>query len=238
MIQEYLRLANTVPYSRCVGFIEALRDGLPFDEAIAAGSFLPAERGLLESLRSNNGAVSIGRDLACLYTALGKDKGAEIVWTGPLVPSVGNVRATFPVARSLVSTAKENLIVAGYVTQVDVLERLGLYGALSRGVRSTIMMDRVDFNDPSIKTLLASGADVLDASPEPGGMVKFHAKAIVADRGKALVTSANLTHLGQTKNVELGLLVSGELAANIATLLERYAKSLRNAGIVSGGLPR
>jgi phosphatidylserine/phosphatidylglycerophosphate/cardiolipin synthase-like enzyme len=234
MIGDYIALAQRVPYSRCRAFIDALREGVPFDEAVASASFVPRELPLLEPFRASEHTVEVGRGLELIYKALERDRGAELVWTGPVVPGVGNVRATFPVARSLVCSAREHIIIAGYVTQVDVLQRLGLYGALHRGVTATVLMDDVHAADPSILSLIAAGADVVDASPDTGGMAKFHAKAIVADAERALVTSANLTHLGQTRNVELGIVVTGDLAASAAALLERYARSLRRATSVVG----
>jgi len=45
---------------------------------------------------------------------------------------------------------------------------------------------------------------------EPGA--KMHAKLAVADRRLLLVTSANLTQSGVTKNIEAGLLVRGGTA--------------------------
>jgi phosphatidylserine/phosphatidylglycerophosphate/cardiolipin synthase-like enzyme len=46
-------------------------------------------------------------------------------------------------------------------------------------------------------------------------MTKLHAKVLVGDRSDALVTSANLTYHGMETNIELGIHVTGQAAAQI-----------------------
>jgi phosphatidylserine/phosphatidylglycerophosphate/cardiolipin synthase-like enzyme len=230
MIEAYLAVVATVPLSRSMGFIEALERGQPVREA-ASGTFSESDFRVIDALNDSSAEPSeIGRDLRLLYTALNRDhQRPEIVWTGPSVPKAASIRATFPVARALVSEARSELIIAGYVAHIDLLQRLGLMGALHRRVATTIMLNDVDMDDPAIRSVIAAGAKVVDGNPDPSSMAKFHPKAIVADRRRALVTSANLTHLGQAKNIELGLLVEGEIAESIAALLERYCLSLSRA---------
>jgi phosphatidylserine/phosphatidylglycerophosphate/cardiolipin synthase-like enzyme len=64
---------------------------------------------------------------------------------------------------------------------------------------------------------------------EPGA--KMHAKLAVADRRVLLVTSANLTQSGVTKNIESGLLIRGGAAPKRAA---EHVDALR----VSGHLTR
>jgi phosphatidylserine/phosphatidylglycerophosphate/cardiolipin synthase-like enzyme len=55
--------------------------------------------------------------------------------------------------------------------------------------------------------------------------LKLHAKVLVADRGDALVTSANLTSYAMDRNMEMGARIIGQPAADIARhfdLLEAY----------------
>jgi phosphatidylserine/phosphatidylglycerophosphate/cardiolipin synthase-like enzyme len=58
----------------------------------------------------------------------------------------------------------------------------------------------------------------LEALNEPH--LKLHAKALVADRADALVTSANLTMHALEHSMELGIRVQGALAGDIATQLD------------------
>lgn len=55
----------------------------------------------------------------------------------------------------------------------------------------------------------------------------MHAKCVVIDRQKALVTSANFTEAAQTRNIELGLLVGGP---TVASRIEDHFLSLIQTG--------
>ena len=55
----------------------------------------------------------------------------------------------------------------------------------------------------------------------------MHAKCVVIDRLKALVTSANFTEAAQTRNIELGLLVGGPI---VASRIEDHFLSLVQTG--------
>jgi phosphatidylserine/phosphatidylglycerophosphate/cardiolipin synthase-like enzyme len=52
--------------------------------------------------------------------------------------------------------------------------------------------------------------------PESEKHLKLHAKVLVADRGDALVTSANLTMHALDRNMEMGVRVSGPAGQRIA----------------------
>ena len=57
--------------------------------------------------------------------------------------------------------------------------------------------------------------------PLDNGHASMHAKALVADRSRALVTSANFTGRALDDNMEIGVLVTGgELPQALATHLE------------------
>jgi phosphatidylserine/phosphatidylglycerophosphate/cardiolipin synthase-like enzyme len=55
--------------------------------------------------------------------------------------------------------------------------------------------------------------------------LKLHAKALVADRADALVTSANLTMHALERNMELGVRLKGRLAQEIAAQLDSLVNS-------------
>ena len=51
----------------------------------------------------------------------------------------------------------------------------------------------------------------------PGSVASLHAKCIVVDRTRTLITSANFTDRGQTRNIELGVLIDDvSFAARVA----------------------
>jgi phosphatidylserine/phosphatidylglycerophosphate/cardiolipin synthase-like enzyme len=65
----------------------------------------------------------------------------------------------------------------------------------------------------------------VSARTEPGA--KMHAKLAAADRRVLMVTSANLTQSGATKNIEAGLLIRGGAAPVRAA---EHVDALRSAG--------
>lgn len=55
---------------------------------------------------------------------------------------------------------------------------------------------------------------------------QFHAKAVVIDRKRALIGSANFTWGGMAINHEIGVLLKGKYAWDIASLIDRFASGL------------
>jgi len=160
----------------------------------------------------------------------------ELVWTGPETRA-SVARSTGPAVQRLFESAQSAVIVGGYSFDTpEILEPL--YRAMrDRGVRATLFMD-IDGNAAT-----AAGADAFatafidrflrevwtfgDPKPDiyydprtaaPGPpWASLHAKCIVVDNARALVTSANFTDRGQTRNIEAGVLIestafAGELA--------------------------
>jgi phosphatidylserine/phosphatidylglycerophosphate/cardiolipin synthase-like enzyme len=62
--------------------------------------------------------------------------------------------------------------------------------------------------------------------------VSLHAKCVVVDHRLALITSANFTNRGQTKNLEAGVAIEDRA---FATTLERQWANLVEAGVVVPG---
>jgi phosphatidylserine/phosphatidylglycerophosphate/cardiolipin synthase-like enzyme len=62
--------------------------------------------------------------------------------------------------------------------------------------------------------------------------VSLHAKCVVIDHEYALVTSANFTDRGQTRNIEAGVAIEDRA---FAASLERQWSSLVEAGVVIRG---
>jgi phosphatidylserine/phosphatidylglycerophosphate/cardiolipin synthase-like enzyme len=62
--------------------------------------------------------------------------------------------------------------------------------------------------------------------------VSLHAKCVVVDNDLSLVTSANFTDRGQTRNIEVGALIHDK---GYATALERQWNALVEAGGVVRG---
>lgn len=62
---------------------------------------------------------------------------------------------------------------------------------------------------------------------EPHSLASLHAKCLIVDHERALITSANFTDRGQTRNIEVGVLIHDK---NYAVALERQWSNLVDSG--------
>lgn len=163
---------------------------------------------------------------------------AHLVWTGPEAP-VSTARDTAVVLRELFSTAQKRVLVAGYrFTQGrDILRPLH-ESMTTRGVSAAFFID-LDRGTPSevLRRFLEEnwpfGAPFPDLyydprTAGPGASVIFHAKCVVVDEHRSLVTSANFTYSGQSQNVEVGVLLED---ASFAKTLAAQLGAATAAGI-------
>jgi len=63
----------------------------------------------------------------------------------------------------------------------------------------------------------------------PNSKVSLHAKCLVIDEARALVTSANFTFSGQQRNIEMGVLIEDP---SLATRLVHQWRALIDTGLV------
>lgn len=158
----------------------------------------------------------------------------EVATTHPrLLP---RARTTGGVARELVRSAHEQLLIVGYRATTDT-KMTGLASqtlkaiadAARRGVSVTAVMQRDVSNRKALLRAFPEAASraALYTWPEQEGDEKasLHAKVLVADRGDALVTSANLTYHGFSGNVELGVRIKGPPAAKVAEVFEELIRA-------------
>ncbi|MBX3246045.1 MAG: DISARM system phospholipase D-like protein DrmC [Myxococcales bacterium] len=174
----------------------------------------------------------------------------ELVWTGPEAPTSSS-RDTWIVVRQLFESARERVIVGGF--SFDHGEEIfrPLHAVMrDHGVRTSLFVDldqgkitaevgpayataRIDrffrdnwpFGDPRPTVFY----DPRTAVPGPP-WVSLHAKCVVVDDARALVTSANFTDRGQTRNLEAGVLIED---AGFATKLAAQWRGLVSAGQVA-----
>jgi phosphatidylserine/phosphatidylglycerophosphate/cardiolipin synthase-like enzyme len=173
----------------------------------------------------------------------------DLVWTGPETRA-SVARGTGLAVQRLFESAQRSVIVGGYSFDTpEILEPL--YRVMKeRGVNAMLFMDI----DGTAAT--AAGADAFaiaaidrflhdvwtfgvpkpelyfdprTASPGPP-WASLHAKCIVVDDKRSLITSANFTDRGQTRNIEAGVLI--EDAAFAAELAGQWRQ------LVSEGLVR
>lgn len=161
----------------------------------------------------------------------------ELVWTGPTTPFAAT-RRTEQVLLDLISQAQRQLFIVSFVaydvaTIVDALN-----AASARGVEIRMLLEASTSQGGSlsinpIATMrscvpLAELYAWTDRSlPFTEGRV--HAKVVVADANKAFLTSANLTGHALEKNMEAGLLVTGN---EVPETLHNHLFALINTKII------
>ncbi len=175
---------------------------------------------------------------------------ADLVWTGPDVAG-STARDTAVVVRELFSRAQHSVLVAGFSFDhgADIFEPL--HRAMKeRAVEASIFLDlpraprteadvtthaRREIDDFLIKNWpFGSPIPRLYYDPrtiEPTSTASLHAKCIVVDDCRALVTSANFTSRGQERNVEVGVLVESE---KFARELVHQWRNAAEAGVFKG----
>ena len=132
---------------------------------------------------------------------------------------------------NLLFSARERIVLASPFWDRSTAEELG--EMLSRRLEAGVAVDilgRFNTNDEALNTLVSrlSGHEQVRlfswnavASGDPFGSQTFHFKAVVADGGaRAYLGSANLTISGLRSRMELGVLLRGELALEVARILE------------------
>jgi len=150
----------------------------------------------------------------------------DLVWTGPETRA-SVARSTHLVVQRLFESAERSVIVGGYSFDTpEILEPL--YRAMKeRGVDVTLFLDidgtaatfegaqpfAAAFIDRFLRTVWTFGLpkpevfyDPRTAAPGPP-WASLHAKCIVVDDERSLITSANFTDRGQTRNIEAGVLI-------------------------------
>jgi phosphatidylserine/phosphatidylglycerophosphate/cardiolipin synthase-like enzyme len=161
----------------------------------------------------------------------------DLVWSGPN-GSRGQTRATATVVRELFAAARRSVLVASY--------------ALDRGepeleVRLFVNVARPYGDETPESVLLREFADAFRDELWPGDRLPIvfhdpralalgfderaclHAKCVVIDDERALVTSANFTEAAQARNIEVGVLVD---EPGVAAGLRRQFEALVAAGVL------
>jgi phosphatidylserine/phosphatidylglycerophosphate/cardiolipin synthase-like enzyme len=173
----------------------------------------------------------------------------DLVWTGPETRA-SIARSTHLVVQRLFESAQRSVIVGGYsFDSPEILEPL--YRAVKeRGVDARLFLD-IDGTAATVDGVEAfAGAfierfyrrvwtfglrkpeifyDPRTASPGPP-WASLHAKCIVVDDERSLITSANFTDRGQTRNIEAGVLIED---AGFASELAAQWRQLVSEGLVT-----
>jgi cardiolipin synthase len=156
------------------------------------------------------------------------EESVEIAWTGPSTEVVP-LRRVDQVFYELVEWAQSEVIVVAYAAYkaeraLDALRDASERGVcvlfiveLSRAIGGKLTFDGLD----GIREQVPSASVFYwPLSKRPRNKADqygaMHVKCLVADNKRALVSSANLTDYALEMNMELGLLVQGELPSRLA----------------------
>lgn len=172
--------------------------------------------------------------------------GAELVWTGP-ESSVSHSRDTAIVVAELFRSATTSVLVSTFVVhQADTVFkaladrmaevpglRVQLFVHVGRGDRdsrheSEILREyatklAAKWSGP-VRPILYYDPRSLDMNPD--NRATWHAKVVVIDDERALVTSANFTEWAQQRNVEAGVLIrNAQFARHLRQQFEGLVQS-------------
>jgi phosphatidylserine/phosphatidylglycerophosphate/cardiolipin synthase-like enzyme len=159
---------------------------------------------------------------------LSTEERLQIAWTGPATEIVP-LRRVDQVLYELVESAQSEVILVTYAAYKAERALAALRVASERGVRILLIvelsqeaggkltfdgLDRIRAQVPQARVLHWP----LSRRPRSGAgqYGAMHVKCLIADRKKALVSSANLTDYALEMNMELGLLVHGSLPGRLA----------------------
>lgn len=164
------------------------------------------------------------RALEVVERERGAPSTASFVGTRPRPkPHEGGTRGAL---RELIASAQRELLVVGFSMTDPEIERLVQERARS-GVRVTLVGDR---KQEGLRAWLQRWpatiprpVALLGVEPDENEPFRMHGKAVVADRRRALVGSANFTTGGLQRNVELGLRVDGVAAREVVEFIDRLA---------------
>ena len=156
----------------------------------------------------------------------------ELVWTGPETKA-STSRDTAVVVRQLFNAAQRSVLIAGYAFDhgKEILQPLHTAMA-ERGVVVDMFLDLRE-RAPAGTNLEVFAAEKMEAflkynwpfgeplpslyyAPStitPDSMASVHAKCVVVDEAITLITSANFTDRGQSRNIETGVLVQDKQLA-------------------------
>jgi phosphatidylserine/phosphatidylglycerophosphate/cardiolipin synthase-like enzyme len=149
----------------------------------------------------------------------------EVVATTP-VSFRTKVRKTRPVIQELISGATQSILLTGYSISAHFEEMMGLINIKSRqGVVVELFVNKYDGVKAVLSDIEHTNRRFLKVYEYSGKaddkMAALHAKTIVVDGMKTLISSANLSYHGLEGNIEIGALItSKDNAAQVRSVFD------------------
>jgi putative cardiolipin synthase len=159
---------------------------------------------------------------------------SRAVWTGP--GTEADQRLTAAVLHGLVAGATERILLVSYAAYTLAELAADLEAADERGCQVDAVFETEEdsagaYSGPHTKPFAAIAGIRRwrwPAAHRPAGAV-LHAKLVVVDGRRALISSANLTHRALTSNIEAGVLIADSA---VAQALEHHIRTLIDDGVL------
>jgi len=221
-------------------------------ELVARGCGGDAVRDILAALGGLDrvGALAVLR-VAVAERELRAPPHLDLVWTGPET-RLGQARDTAVLVRELFEAARTSVLIAGYAFDHGRDIFAALHAAMrDRGVVVEVFMDVPRAPAAPVETHVREYVSKVFAenwpfgppypavhydprTVSPGSTASLHAKCVVVDARHTLITSANFTDRGQTRNLELGVLVDDP---DFGARVVGQWRALANAGLLETVAP-
>lgn len=228
LLEAVATIARTLPPGQAERLGRSLAAaGTPTDAAsvpylIPSTAFMSAADQLLDAWRACPEAtgVSLGVAVAAAahaHAVARRSSETELVVSGPASETI-HARRTEQVLLQLIGEARSEILLMTFALQMYDELREALEKACQRGVRVTVFaedpVDLPSFSGDPGRALRGLRVERLrwPAERRPAGAA-LHAKVVVVDRTAALITSANLTERASGDNLEAGVLLRGDDAA-------------------------
>lgn len=167
-----------------------------------------------------------------------REQSTELVWTGPTTPFV-SARRTEQALLQVIDSARSTLFISSFVAY-DVSSIVAALNAASgRGVSISMLLESSQEHGGSISMdVIGKMRNLVPAARLYGWLNKtdefadgrVHAKVAVADGKMCFITSANLTGYAMERNMEAGILITGDA---ISRTLDDHLRSLVDTGVIS-----
>jgi len=166
-------------------------------------------------------------------SVVGELNRTEIAWTGPATDAV-SMRRVDQLIYEMMSGAEQEIFLVTYAAYKAEKAVKSLSDAVARGVQVSLI---IEVSKESGGTLKFDGLEAFRTAvpgaqlyywpqskrkkSDSGAYGSMHAKCLVMDRKRALVSSANLTDYALEANMELGLCVERAVAKRLADHFEQ-----------------
>ncbi|WP_264229687.1 phospholipase D-like domain-containing protein [Acholeplasma laidlawii] len=154
----------------------------------------------------------------------------EIVTTTPISFNT-KTRRTYPVIEELISKATKHIVITGYAISEhfdEIMEKLNVKS--KQGVMVELFINDYEKVKTHLDKIEHSNKNFFRVykfiEKEEDKMASLHAKTVIIDREKALISSANLSYHGMVSNIEIGVLVESKEKAQ--QILDIYQALIKN----------